>query len=67
MAPLPSNLREFDDAGAARTMIYDYMEEAVTKRFPIEDKDFRLELSNVRYDGPKDFNLEKQKHTHLLS
>lgn len=54
-------LRAFDDAKAARKGIYDGTLQALKTRFPLENKSYRLELSNVRYTGPQDFTLAQQK------
>lgn len=58
---LPDNLREFDDADKTRGLIYGNALASVTKRFPIEDNDYRLELLNPHYDGPQEFGMEQQK------
>ena len=61
MPKLPPHLRAFDDAKAARTMVYDNTLSALERRFPVEDDDFRLELLKPRYVGDGDFDLEAQK------
>lgn len=61
IVPQGVTLREFDDTRAARKAIYDGTLDALKKRFPIENKSYRLELSNVRYTGPQDFTLAQQK------
>ena len=61
MSQLPAGLREFDDADAARKMIYDNALESVQKRFPVEDDQHILELKDAHYDGPMHFSLEQQK------
>lgn len=58
---LPSNLREFDDASQARTNIYSGVLDAVSKRFPVEDDDWKLELINPAYAGKQNFGLADQK------
>lgn len=64
---VPEFLREFDDAKATRKLIYDNVLEAVRNRFPVEDDNFRLELSDVDYDGPTEFTLNQQKNALLRS
>lgn len=64
--PQGVTLRAFDDPKAARAGIYSGTLEALKKRFPLESKSHRLELSNVRYTGPQEFTLDQQKHA-LLS
>ena len=59
-------LRSFIDAPATRTAIMDNVLEAVKNRFPIEDDDVRLELTDVKYEGPTSYTLEQQK-TALLN
>ena len=59
--PQGVKLRSFIDAPATRTAIMDNVLEAVKKRFPIEDDDVRLELRDVKYEGPQSYTLEQQK------
>ena len=54
-------LRAFDDAKAARDGIYEGTLAAVKARFPLENRRYRLELSDVRYTGPREFTLAQQK------
>ena len=65
IVPQGVTLREFDDTRAARKAIYDGTLDALKKRFPLENKSYRLELSNVRYTGPQDFTLAQQKQALL--
>lgn len=58
-------LRSFIDAPATRTAIMDNVLEAVKNRFPIEDDDVRLELKDIKYEGPTSYTLEQQKHALL--
>lgn len=59
--PAGVKLRSFIDAPATRTAIMDNVLEAVQKRFPIEDDDVRLELRDVKYEGPTSYTLQQQK------
>ena len=65
IVPQGVTLRAFDDAKAARAGIYSGTLDALKKRFPLENKSYRLELSDVRYTGPQDFTLAQQKHALL--
>ena len=58
---LPKGLREFDDTATARDNIYSGVLDAVSKRFPYEDDDFKLELLNPAYPKKMDFGLSDQK------
>lgn len=58
-------LRSFIDAPATRTAIMDNVLEAVKNRFPVEDDDVRLELRDVKYEGPTSYTLEQQKQALL--
>ena len=58
---LPANLREFDDTDKARELIYSGALDAVAKRFPVEDEEYRIDLLKPRYAGPQSFSLEQQK------
>jgi DNA-directed RNA polymerase beta subunit len=64
-ANLPEDLREFDDTDKTRKLIYDNALDAVKRRFPVEDNDYRLELHDARYDGPQTFSWEQQKQALL--
>lgn len=59
--PAGVKLRSFIDAPATRTAIMDNVLEAVKNRFPIEDDDVRLELKDVKYEGPTSYTLQQQK------
>ena len=63
--PQGVKLRSFIDAPATRTAIMDNVLEAVKNRFPIEDDDVRLELKDVKYEGPTSYTLEQQKQALL--
>lgn len=54
-------LRSFIDAPATRTAIMDNVLEAVKNRFPVEDDDVKLELRDVKYEGPTSYTLQQQK------
>lgn len=59
--PAGVKLRSFTDAPATRTAIMDNVLEAVKNRFPVEDDDVRLELRDVKYEGPTSYTLQQQK------
>lgn len=63
--PAGVKLRSFIDAPATRTAIMDNVLEAVKNRFPVEDDDVRLELRDVKYEGPTSYTLEQQKQALL--
>lgn len=63
--PLPPDLREFGDFEKTRKLIYDNAYEAMSKRFPIEDDKYKLELTNLRYEGPQQFSWAEQKRAML--
>ena len=65
IVPQGVTLRAFDDPKAARAGIYSGTLEALKRRFPLENKSYRLELSDVRYTGPQEFTLAQQKHALL--
>lgn len=58
---IPDNIREFDDTKSARKNIYDNTLEAMKRRFPIEDDNYKLELVDLQYEGKQDFSLAEQK------
>lgn len=58
---IPDFLRAFDDTRKTRKLIYDGMLDSVKKRFPVENDEYRIELSNVRYTGPQDYSLKQIK------
>ena len=59
--PAGVKIRSFTDAPATRTAIMDNVLEAVKNRFPVEDDDVRLELKDVKYEGPTSYTLQQQK------
>lgn len=65
LQPLPANLREFGDTDRTRANIYKGTLDAVAKRFPVEDDDYRIDLINPQYTGPQQFSLKEQKQALL--
>lgn len=59
--PTGVKLRSFIDAPATRQAIMDNVLDAVKSRFPIEDDDVKLELRDVKYEGPTSYTLQQQK------
>lgn len=57
--------RLITDSKATRLAILDSVKESVTKRFPIEDNNHRIELSDIKYEGPTNYTLEQQKQALL--
>lgn len=53
------------DAKATRSAILDSVKSAVEKRFPIENDNYRIELHDVKYDGPTTYSLAQQKQAIL--
>lgn len=62
--PMPPG-RLMIDAKATRQSILDSVKDAVIKRFPIENDKYRLELRDVKYEGPTTYNLAQQKQAIL--
>jgi len=61
MSELPDNIRAFDDTTKARDLIYGNVMTSLKNKFPIEDDDYRLELSGLKYSGPQKFTMEQEK------
>lgn len=59
---LPDNLRDFSDHKTTRKWLMEDTLSSLGKRFPIEDKDYRLELGNIRPEGPQEFGMGRQKN-----
>ena len=59
-------IRSLTDAAATRQAIFDNVLDAVKKRFPVEDDNIRLELHDVKFEGPQSYTLNQQKKA-LLS
>jgi len=62
---LPDNLREFGDMTTARNWLNTATLDALTKRFPIEDDEYKLDLINPHYDKPRKYTLTEQKQALL--
>ena len=62
-AELPEGveLRDYDDYKTLRGQIFDGVKGAFEESFPASYGGVRVELDNVRYEGPEDFNLKEQK------
>lgn len=61
MFDVPDDLRAFDDTKKTRQFIYDGLLDSVKKRFPVENDEYRIELSNVRYTSPQNYTIAQQK------
>lgn len=57
--------RLLTDGRATRKAILDTVREAVAKRFPIENDNYRIELADVKYEGPTNYTLAQQKQAIL--
>lgn len=53
--------REFGDADAMRTAIFDNVNKAISSRYPLENTRYRLAVENVHMPDPKPYTLEDQK------
>ena len=62
--PMPQG-RLLIDGKATRHAILDSVKDAVIKRFPIENDNYRIDLKDVKYEGPTHYTLEQQKQALL--
>jgi DNA-directed RNA polymerase beta subunit len=62
---LPSHLRDFLDYGTTRQRVFSNVLDAVKERYPLENDQFRLEVSDLAYEGPEHYSLKKQKEAIL--
>lgn len=53
--------REFGDADAMRTAIFDNVHKAIATKYPLENTRYRLAVENVHMPDPKPYTLEDQK------
>lgn len=58
---LPNGLRDFLDYPTTRKKIFDGAIKGLTERYPIENNKYRLELADLKYEGPEKFSLAEQK------
>lgn len=59
--PQPPAVRAFDDIPGIRDRIYSRIQSAYTSAYPIENKQYRLELSGVDYDRNEPVDIARQK------
>jgi DNA-directed RNA polymerase beta subunit len=59
--PAGVKLIDWDDMPTRRRMIFDSIKDSFTKQFPVSYGGMRLNIDNIHYDDPKDFNLTAQK------
>jgi len=52
---------DIHDFGAIREALLKNVEDAVHRRFPVENERYSLGLSELRYDGSRDYSLAEQK------
>ncbi len=66
-AELPEGveLRDYDDYKTLRGQIFNNVKTAFEESFPASYGGVRVELDNVRYEGPEDYNLKDQKEAIL--
>lgn len=57
----PDKLYRLDDYGTIRSIIFDNVKDAVTKRFPLRNNRYTLSVEDVDYDDPEDVSLDEQK------
>lgn len=59
--PEPVTQLEFGDAAGTRKAIFDHVYRALTKKYPISNNRYTLQLTNLRYRAPKEFSVADQK------
>ena len=57
----PDKLYRMDDYGTIRSIIFDNVKDAVSRRYPLRNERFTLGLEDVDYDDPEDIDVEEQK------
>jgi DNA-directed RNA polymerase beta subunit len=60
-APEATEFWSPEDTDGMRNRIFTKIQDAATRRFPVENDRYRIELSNVRYKGPESYSKQKQK------
>ena len=53
------------DYNKSRTKMYDGVLTALQTKYPIENENYKLELNDLRYDGPEHYSLKEQKQAIL--
>lgn len=53
------------DFDSMRSRVYGGVLEGLSTKYPLENEKYRLELNNVRYDGPETYSLKDQKEAIL--
>ena len=61
----PLSFRSFDDPDKMRTAVYDNVLNAITKRYPLSNTRYRMELTDLKFEDEKPFSLEEQKRAIL--
>lgn len=61
----PLSYRSFDDPEKMRTAIYDNVITAITKRYPLSNTRYRMELADLKFEDEKPFTLTDQKQAIL--
>jgi DNA-directed RNA polymerase beta subunit len=62
---LPGGLRGVTDYPTERQRIFDGVVRGLSKRYPLENDLFKLELADLEYTGPQDYTLSDQKNAIL--
>ena len=58
---MPEGLHDFLDYDSMRGRVYDGVMGALTKKYPLENTRYRLELGGLKYSGPSKFSIKDQK------
>ena len=61
LTPQGVNLREPEDFGSLRASVFEKTRESITNKFPHSYAGVRMEVEDVDYDKPKEFDLKTQK------
>lgn len=61
LTPKPDVLYSPGDYKTLRTLIYDNVKQAVTKRFPLSNQRYILDIQDLDYADPQDVSLKDQK------
>tara|TARA_B100000579_G_scaffold105859_1_gene84305 strand:+ start:1465 stop:3297 length:1833 start_codon:yes stop_codon:yes gene_type:complete len=61
LKPQGIELRDPEDFGSLRSSIFDKTKESIIQKFPHSYGGVRMEVENVDYENPKDFDIKTQK------
>lgn len=57
----PSTVYRLDDYGTIRKLLFDNVKSSISRRFPLRNERYTLDIEDLDYDDPEDIDVNEQK------